>query len=170
MWYFKDCNFKGINYRTNIYDIDELGNFTYMGKKVLDHTKTDAGERVVPYTTQAKKIISMIKSSSEEYGYYDNGYIFCPQSRRISAASIDKKLYKYCDAIGIDKKSAHKIRKTYISRLINSGQIDIDTVCRVIGHADMKTTFTSYCYSLNRQNEMQNKFENVLQAGRESKV
>ena len=71
-------------------------------------------------------------------------------------------IYNYCNAIGVDKKSAHKIRKTYISRLIHSGQIDIDTVCRVAGHVDMKITFMSYCFSLDHENAIQNKFEEVL--------
>ena len=65
----------------------------------------------------------------------------------------------------MNRKSAHKIRKTYISKLIHSGQVDIDTICKVAGHVDMKTTFTSYCYSLDHVNEIQNKFEDVLRIG-----
>lgn len=148
-----------------IYDLDENGVFTYTGKEVLEHAKTDAGERDIPYTTYAKQIIQMIRDSSEQYGYYDEGYIFCPRSKRITANSIDKKLYNYCSAISVDRKSAHKIRKTFISRLIHSGQIDIDTVCRVAGHIDMKTTFMSYCFSLDHKNVIQSKFEDVLGIG-----
>lgn len=148
-----------------IYDLDDEGNFTYMGKEVVEHAKTDAGVRCVPLTSYAKQIIQMVKESSDKYGYYDDGYIFCPKSRRVAANSIDKKLYNYCDAINMKRKSAHKIRKTYISKLIHSGQVDIDTVCKVAGHVDMKTTFTSYCYSLDHVSEIQNKFENVLKIG-----
>ena len=148
-----------------MYSLDEDGEFTYNGKEVLEHAKTDAGERDIPYTTYAKQIIQMIKSASEQYEYYDEGYIFCPRSKRIAANSIDKKLYNYCNAINVDKKSAHKIRKTFISRLIHSGQIDIDTVCRVAGHVDMKTTFMSYCYSLDHESTIQNKFEDILRIG-----
>lgn len=141
------------------------GVFTYNGKEVLEHAKTDAGERDVPYTTYAGQIIQMVKDASEQYGYYDEGYIFCPHSKRITANSIDKKLYNYCNAISVDKKSAHKIRKTFINRLIHSGQIDIDTVCRVAGHVDMKTTFMSYCFSLDHKSAIQSKFEDVLGIG-----
>ena len=148
-----------------MYELNSEGNFKYNGKKVVEHAKTDAGEREIPYTAYARQIIQMIKDASEQYGYYDEGYIFCPHSKRITANSIDKKLYKYCDGIGFEKKSAHKIRKTYISRLIHSGQIDIDTVCRVAGHVDMKTTFMSYCFSLDYKSEIQNKFEEVLEIG-----
>lgn len=145
-----------------VYDLDESGEFTYKGKEVVDHAKSDAGIRPVPLTSYAKQIIHMIKEASEQYGYHDDGYIFCPKSKRIKANTIDKKIYNYCDAINMKRKSAHKIRKTYISKLIHSGQLDIDTICRVVGHVDMKTTFMSYCYSLDHVNELQNKFENVL--------
>lgn len=148
-----------------IYELDDNGVFTYKGKEVLEHAKTDAGERDIPYTTYAKQIIQMIKEASDQYGYYDEGYIFCPRSKRVTANSIDKKLYNYCNAISVNKKSAHKIRKTFISRLIHSGEIDIDTVCKVAGHVDMKTTFMSYCFSLDHKNVIQNKFENVLKIG-----
>lgn len=77
----------------------------------------------------------MVKSASEQYGYYDEGYIFCPRSKRITANSMDKK------------------------------RIDIDTVCRVAGHVDMKTTFMSYCFSLDHESAIQNKFEDVLRIG-----
>ena len=147
-----------------IYSLDDKGNFKYVTREVTDETKTDAGERSVPFVPYAKQIIDMIKDASESFGFYDDGFIFCPNSRRVSEVSIDKRLYNYCNAISVDKKSAHKIRKTFISRLIHSGKIDIDTICRVVGHVDMKTTFTSYCFSLDHQNEIQSKFSEVLDA------
>lgn len=147
---------------TVIYDLDNKGNFKYVTREVKDHTKTDAGEREVPYIAYAKEIIKLIKQASERYGFYDDDYIFCPNSQRASEVSIDKRLYNYCNSVSVDKKSAHKIRKTFISRLVNSGQVDIDTICRVVGHVDMKTTFTSYTFSLDHKNQIKHKFENVL--------
>lgn len=147
---------------TVVYDLDKNGKFKYVKREVKDHTKTDAGEREVPYLDYAKDIIKLIKQASEQYGFYDDGYIFCPNSQRASEVSVDKKLYNYCNSISVDKKSAHKIRKTFISRLVNSGQVDIDTICRVVGHVDMKTTFTSYTFSLDHKEQIKHKFENVL--------
>lgn len=139
----------------------ENGKFVYRGKSIIDHTKTEAGKRKVPYTDGAKKIIDMIKKSSEYYGYYDNGYVFCPNSRRIVSNTIDKKLYCYCEALGIPKKSAHKIRKTYISQMIQNG-IDLDTVCRVSGHIDLKTTFDSYLFCLETNDQVHEKFNELF--------
>lgn len=135
--------------------------FEYVGKKVVDHAKTQAGTRNVPYTDTAKEIIQMIKKSSEEFGFYDDNYIFCPRSRRITSNSIDQKIYRYADLLNIPKKSAHKIRKTYISTIISDG-IDLDTVCKVSGHVDMKTTFESYLFCLDREEETYEKFNNIF--------
>lgn len=142
------------------YDMLEDGSFSYVGVKVVDHAKTDAGERVIPYTNGAKRIIEMIKKSSDEFGFYDDGYIFCPNSKRIRSNTIDKRIYNFCDSININKKSAHKIRKTYISTMVSSG-IDLDTIRRVSGHTDISTTFNSYTYSLNSDEENHKEFEDM---------
>jgi len=145
-----------------IYEVDENGTFRYVGREVVDETKTDAGERDIPYVPQAKEIIRLIKEASERYGYYDEGYIFCPRSQRCHSISIDKRIYNYCNALGINKKSAHKIRKSYISKLIHSNSVDIDTICRTAGHTDAQTTFKSYCFSLTHKEALTEQFATVL--------
>lgn len=132
--------------------------FVYNGKKIEDHVKTDCGVRNIPLTTSAKQIIEMIRNASQHYNYYDNDFIFCPASKRMESNTIDKKLYNYCADIGIPKKSAHKIRKTYISEIINGG-IDLDTVCKVSGHVDLKTTLQSYYFCLERKEDVYDKFD-----------
>ena len=141
---------------------DETKSFKYVGKIVEDHAKTEAGIRKVPYTDSAKRIIAMIERSCAYYEYYDNDYIFCPRSKRMASNSIDHLLIRYCNDINIPKKSAHKIRKTYISQAINSG-IDLDTVCRISGHVDLKTTFQSYLFALERKEEIYDKFNDIFQ-------
>lgn len=142
------------------YDLWEDGSFHYIGVKVADHTKTDAGERSIPFTRGAKQIINLVKEASEEFGFYDDGYIFCPNSSRIRANRIDIILYDYCEKVGIPKKSAHKIRKTFISQMIICG-IDFDTICRVAGHTDFNTTFNSYTYSLTKKEDRLEEFQNM---------
>lgn len=141
---------------------EETHSFKYAGKVIEDHVKTDAGIRKVPYTSGAKKIIAMIEKSCAYYGYHDNDYIFCPRSKRVVSNSIENLLIRYCEDVNIPKKSAHKIRKTYISQVINSG-IDLDTVCRISGHVDLKTTFQSYLFALERKEEIYDKFNDIFQ-------
>ena len=140
------------------YDMDEDGEFHYMGTKVVDHAKTDAGERSIPCTDGVKQIIALIKEASDKYGFYDNGFVFCPYSKRLKSSTIDIKIYEFCEKIGIPKKSAHKIRKTFISQMVFNG-IDIDTVCRVSGHTDITTTFNSYTYSLTKKEDRLDAFQ-----------
>lgn len=142
------------------YMIMEDGSFMYKGQKVVDHAKSDAGERSIPYTAGAKQLIDYIKQASEEFGYYDEGYIFCPHSKRIKSNAINMRIYDFCEKLGIPKKSAHKIRKTFISQMITSG-IDLDTVCRVSGHTDISTTFNSYTYSLTKKENRTEAFSNM---------
>lgn len=142
------------------YDMDEDGTFHYAGTKVVDHAKTEAGERSIPCTDGVKQIISLIKKASNQYGYYDDGYVFCPHSRRLKSSTIDVKIYEFCEKIGIPKKSAHKIRKTFISQMVING-IDIDTVCRVSGHTDITTTFNSYTYSLTKKEDRIDAFQEL---------
>ena len=108
------------------------------------------------------KFLNYMKLNDEDDEYYDDDYIFCARSKRILSNTIDKLLMTYCDKIGIPRKSAHKIRKTYISQAINSG-IDLDTVCRISGHVDLKTTFQSYLFALERKEEIYLKFNEVFQ-------
>lgn len=141
----------------------ESKTFKYVGKKVENHVKTEAGTRIIPYTDSAKKIIELVERSSSYYEYYDNGYIFCPASKRMVSNTIGHSITRYCNKLGIPEKSAHKIRKTYISQAINNG-IDLDTVCRVAGHVDLKTTLQSYLFSLDRKDDVYKKFNDIFKS------
>ena len=104
----------------------------------------------------------VVERSSLYYGYHDDDYIFCPRSKRMTANSIDHTLYRYCHAIGMTPKSAHKIRKTYIS-LAFTNRIDLDTICKIARHVDLKTTFQSYIFSLERKDDVYLKFNEIFQ-------
>ena len=57
-------------------------------------------------------------------------------------------------SIGIFQKSNHKIRKTFISSLIECG-ININTVRSLAGHEDETTTLNNYCFNTNEETEME---------------
>jgi len=67
-------------------------------------------------------------------------------------AAVTNKLFRICDQLGIPRKSPHKIRKTYISSLINNG-VDLDFVREQVGHRELKTTLDSYTYSTTRKEQ-----------------
>lgn len=137
------------------------GTFKYNSHKVVEHVKSDDGDRLIPLTPEAIKIIDMVRKASQKYDFYCDDYIFCPSNHSIMAGTLDKKLYRYCIAAGISKKSAHKMRKFYISKLVVSGKVDIDTVRKIAGHADTQTTFNNYCFNINTDEVT---YQNVVDA------
>ena len=66
--------------------------------------------------------------------------------KKIGKVSFNDYLYKACDALGIERRSMHKIRKTYGTMLIDSGADD-STVMEQMGHADITTTRKFYYFS-----------------------
>ncbi len=43
------------------------------------------------------------------------------------------------------KKSSHKIRRTYLSSLFDTG-INVNTIREIAGHEDERTSLNNYCF------------------------
>ena len=99
--------------------------------------------------------------SNKERGYYDHGYLFLNANGRIHGRSVDTRIRKYCRNIGIDEKSSHKARKTYISSLIDAG-VNINEIRKQVGHEDERTTYRNYCFNRMPQRETEDMLEKVL--------
>lgn len=52
---------------------------------------------------------------------------------------VKYRIEKCCDENGIKRKSFHKIRKTYISALLDA-HISINEIRKACGHSDERTT------------------------------
>lgn len=118
-----------------------------------DHVKSSAGDRYVYLTAEARRIIKAILSSNVENKFQDDGFLFVHGGKRINPRAVDTRIRKYCDHININCKSTHKIRKSYISALLDAG-ININEIRKQVGHEDERTTLHNYCF--NRRNEMEN--------------
>ena len=142
-----------------------------MGYEVVDYTKTEAGQRKIYLNEEARNIFSYIKSTNEEYSYYDNNYIFISSQTRMrsNSATLEKYLWKICEAVGVStKKGNHKIRKTYISSLFDNG-VNIDTIRNVAGHEDERTSLHNYCFNQKDDSELRKQLEkaknNIVKIG-----
>ena len=122
-------------------------------KEVVGHTKGTYGDRLIPLTDEAIRLIDLARNEQSKRGASTEGYIFSLTDDPLKENNINRALYTYCDELGIIRKSSHKTRKTFISALIDSG-MNIDTIRRYVGHADEKTTFNNYCYD--RRTEAEN--------------
>ena len=112
-------------------------------------------------TKTAKKIIEVVKATNVKNGEPNDSFIFIRDGENINHYSIQAMILRGCEKLEIKLKTSHKIRKTYISTLIDSG-LNIDQIRRMAGHSDERTTYGNYCY--NRLTDVQTEeiIENAL--------
>lgn len=135
--------------------------YRYQEKEVVSFTKGGNEERFVPLTKLAKQIIAIARCKQQELGVNDNGYIFSINDEPLSYYAIRHCFNRYCRKIGISEKSSHKARKTFISALLDAN-INVNSVREMVGHADEKTTYNSYCYDRKTKTERIQMIENAL--------
>ena len=136
---------------------------------VIDRTKTIQGNRNVYLTTTARAILDKIRCRNESMGYDNSGYIFLNEKGRVTAPSLNKRIRRYCRKVGISEKGMHKIRKTYISTLIDSEEININYIREQVGHADERTTYGNYCFNRKSKDLTAQSMEKALVHGRLTK-
>lgn len=131
------------------------------GVEVSEYTKSEAGDREIYLNQEARDILYLIKKTNIKYGYYDDDYVFVgTHSTRLTTGSINKYLYTLCDYAGFDKKSSHKIRKTFVSSLFDKG-LGINKIREVAGHEDERTSLNNYCFSIKTADESEIIMEDV---------
>lgn len=149
--------------RMEVRNVEQLENGTWSKQTftVADYTKSVAGDREVYLSKTARKIIAEVIDCNQKHGYTDNGYLFLNENGRIHSKSVDYRIRKYCRHIGITEKATHKIRKTYISTLIDSG-LNINEIRKLAGHEDERTTYGNYCFNRMTSEETENLLELAL--------
>jgi len=138
----------------------EPGKYKRISRSVVEHTKTDAGDRLVPLIGKAVKIVGLIKSVNKRLNC--NGkYLFMNQGERIKETAISWRLEKYCNHLQIPYRSPHKVRKTVISSMIDAN-VNINTIRKIVGHEDEKTTYNNYCFDRKSKTEIKRQLEIAL--------
>lgn len=144
--------------------VDE-STFVQTGHAVVDHAKTSAGIRTIYLTKGGKEVIEAATAHARITGA-DNTpdgdyYLFRNGNARCNVDAVTYRLKKFCKVLGIPFRSAHKIRKTYVSHLIDGG-VNIDAVREQVGHEDERTTLNCYCFNTLTQDETNALFEAAL--------
>lgn len=129
--------------------------------EIVDHPKSDDGDRQVYLTQYAKDIINTAREYQRDHGYDIEGYIFALDGQIIPQRVINSLLEKYCKILDIPYRSSHKNRKSYGSALLNSG-VSINTARQMLGHADEETTLKYYCYDQALDADKEQQFERAL--------
>lgn len=133
-----EISYKGNN-KKNVYEIRE-------------YPKTEASIRTVFVPTEFSSILKRLKFMSG-----NDEYIFWKNDKNIKVLQVRKRLYTLCDKLGIKRKSPHKLRKTYVSILLDNG-VDKRLVQDVAGHTQISTSERNY----HRNRKSDQKKEKIL--------
>lgn len=144
------------------FDVSDLNNIQSKGWQVVEYTKSEDGDRWLPLTTKAKRIIERVQEVNKEYGYGYEDFLFVRDGKYMSPDMIDAQVKRGCEYIGIPVKTMHKIRKTYASTLLHNG-VNISIVKDMLGHADESTTLKHYIYNVEDNVETENIVLNALE-------
>lgn len=131
---------------------------------IADHCKTDAGIRDIPALDEVSDIIAEIKRANHARGIESEYLFFKRDGKKMHARSVDRKIRTLCERIGIAPRSIHKLRKTFISTLIDAG-MNIDTIRRLAGHKDETVTLRNYCFDRSRPETIRDQLASALGAG-----
>lgn len=138
----------------NILNVDKTeirykNNSTYVFE-VRNYTKGSEGHRKVILTDDAVKIIEI----AHQLNPYSE-YLFTYNGKRLKGKAFTVKLYKICDYVNIPRRSLHKVRKTYGTKLLNAG-LDEKLITKQMGHTDISTTKNYYYYNNRNLNDIKN--------------
>lgn len=136
--------------KTEVRYKDENGKYIF---EVRDNAKTDAGNRDVVLSTDALKTIRKIKQLNP-FGRY----LFEKNGRRVSEKAFMCKIYRVCDALHIRRRSMHKVRKTYATKLLNAN-VDERIIINQMGHTDISCTKQFYYFNNKTLNEVAEQIE-----------
>ncbi len=126
--------------------------FRRVSNTVIEHTKTAYGDRQVILTQAAREIIREARKRHIAAGLPCTGYIFSMDEKPVQEYIYVRLYERYCKKAGIMVKSSHKVRKTFISALLDGG-CNINTVRALVGHADERTTLGCYCFDRRDESE-----------------
>ena len=83
-----------------------------------------------------------------KYKGNSEGYIFSMTDEPFPERVVNDYLKRYCKELGIPYRSSHKLRKTAISSMVDSG-MSINAVKTYAGHSSEETTLSHYVFDRN---------------------
>ena len=122
--------------------------YSHGTKSLTGRLKDIEGWRTVDVVPPALEIIEKIRQERIRLGLPTDGCIFTVNEKYGSLYSaLGKTINKYCDEVGIPRRSLHKTRKTCASKMHADGVNDL-IIQAQLGHKDLRTTYNSYCYDV----------------------
>lgn len=129
--------------------------------QVRERTKGYEGERVIYISSKARHIIEETRKFRDNHGISCEEFIFSTEEKPFPERIINEYLARYCKRLGILYRSSHKLRKTAVSSMVNSG-ISLNAVRAFAGHVDEGTTLKYYVFDRENDEERNKQFEKAL--------
>lgn len=132
---------------------DNLNKIASSVHEIKEYTKTKAGDRFLPLTPEALKILDTVQSWNKSKKITSDFIFVDDECHRFNRQRINTCLYSYCNKVGIIKKSSHKIRRSVISSLLDN-ITNKKSVQAFAGHEALETTLNSYYKDISDDNEL----------------
>ena len=129
--------------------------------EIVEHTKTELGDRWIYLTPDAKEVIQAARQFQIENGFVCDEYIFTTDGKPLLYRNVNDAYQRYCKKTGILYRRSHKVRKTAISAMLAS-DMNADTVRQIAGHAQISTTYNCYFYDRSLDQEKKDQMCNAL--------
>lgn len=111
--------------------------------------KSASGNRVVPLTEEAVKILKLQKAKNKEIQVipieWAEQVFLCKKGTPVKNSTYDTALFKLCDKAGIEHFSMHVLRHTFATRCIEAGMTP-KTLQKILGHSNLGITMNLYVH------------------------
>ena len=128
---------------------------------VRERTKGFDGERTIYLSKKARAIIDATLDYRKTNGIACEEFVFSETDTPLPERTINDYLERYCGRINIPYRSSHKLRKTALSSMVNSG-ISLNAVRAFAGHRDEETTLKYYTFDREQESVRNEQFEKAL--------
>lgn len=116
-----------------------------------EKTKTRSGERITPLNDTAVELLIQIKDYNKRMKIKSNYVVCTSDGGYVSERNMLRTFNSVMGIIGAERNyTIHSLRHTYASRLLLNG-VEISIVSKLLGHADINTTYAKYIHVLNSQ-------------------
>ena len=148
---FKNKTLKINKTLTKAKERDEKGSVVGKNKKTFsDITKTESGNRIIPLNDMAISLLQQIQSYNMRK-QISTDYVACiVDGGYLSERNILRTFKSVLGVVGAEDYTIHALRHTFASRLLKAGT-EISVVSKLLGHADINTTYSTYIHVLDDQ-------------------
>lgn len=111
-------------------------------------TKTEAGIRYVPLTPLCKKIVQIMQQEKKKIGCNDKHIFVTTLGTLQTKDRLGRTLKSICKRYDLPELTPHELRHSYGSIILHQEHVDIQVVSKLLGHADITTTYNIYAHVL----------------------